>query len=244
LYVFFGPFRGRRDEAHEGVPHAAGSEPPYVGCYEVHESPRVMTVPLAILATFTILLGLIGTPAWPWFQDFLSGRPARFQFNKLFESGVLGLLLVSSVVVFIGIALGWWFYGRKPIATMNQMDPLERLRPDVFALLKRKYFVDEIYDWSVVRFNGWWARTCDWFDKWVWSGAVQLVSYALLGLSWVSRFIDEYVVNLGFDKSCRGVTQGGSLMSRLQNGRVQNYLRTIGIGLTVLVLFLIWGCRS
>jgi hypothetical protein len=34
------------------------------------------------------------------------------------------------------------------------------------------------------------------------------------------------------------------MMSRLQDGRVQNYLRAIGIALTVLVLVLIWGCRA
>jgi len=68
-----------------------------------------------------------------------------------------------------------------------------------------------------------------------------LVSYAVLGLSVVNRFFDELVINLSFDQSCDGVTQGGKLMSRLQGGRVQNYLRIIGIALTVLVLILIWG---
>jgi len=51
-------------------------------------------------------------------------------------------------------------------------------------------------------------------------------------------------VNLGFDESCRGLTEGGTLMSRLQNGRVQNYLRVIGVALAVLVLLLVWGCRA
>jgi len=111
-------------------------------------------------------------------------------------------------------------------------------------VLRQKYYVDEIYDWSLVSFNRWWAKACDWLDRWVWNGAVQLISYLVLGLSWVSRVFDEYVVNLGFDKSCRRVSEGGGLMSRLQDGRVQNYLRVIGIALTVLVLFLIWGCSK
>ena len=33
-------------------------------------------------------------------------------------------------------------------------------------------------------------------------------------------------------------------MSRLQSGRVQSYLRVIGVALVVLVLLLIWGCRA
>ena len=40
------------------------------------------------------------------------------------------------------------------------------------------------------------------------------------------------------------MTEGGTLMSRLQSGRVQSYLRLIGVALTVLVLLLIWGCRA
>ena len=60
-----------------------------------HESPAVMTVPLVILATFAILLGFVGTPAWPWFDGFLNGEPAGFNFSKLTESGTLGLMLFS-----------------------------------------------------------------------------------------------------------------------------------------------------
>ena len=82
---------------------------------------------------------------------------------------------------------------------------------------------------------------CDWIDFWVWNGAVHLVSYIVLGFSWVSRFCDEYVVNLGFDESCKGLTFGGKSLAELQNGRVQNYLRVIGIALAVLALLLIWG---
>ena len=58
---------------------------------------------------------------------------------------------------------------------------------------------------------------------------------------WVNRAFDEFVINLGFDQSCDGVSRSGKLMSRLQDGRVQSYMRIIGIGLVALVLFLIWG---
>ncbi len=33
-------------------------------------------------------------------------------------------------------------------------------------------------------------------------------------------------------------------MARLQNGKVQTYLRVIGIGLVVLALMMIWGCHA
>src|SRR6185369_15388281 len=78
LLVFFGDYRiamGRitkteqRSLEHAGVPaeehpHEGLSGPP-------HESPRSMTGPLVVLATCAILLGFIGTPAWPWFRSFV-----------------------------------------------------------------------------------------------------------------------------------------------------------------------------
>jgi NADH-quinone oxidoreductase subunit L len=209
-----------------------------------HESPPVMTIPLVILAFFAIVLGFIGTPAWPWFQGFLTGGQPGFDFAKLFEGEVIRLILLSSVVVFAGIGLGWWLYGRRPLTSSQHTDVLERIRPDVFVLLKRKYFVDEIYEATAIRFNAWFARACDWLDFWVWNGVVQLLSYVVVGLSWVDRFFDEHVVNRGFDEGCRGVSEAGHFMSRLQDGRVQNYLRVIGIALALLTLILIWGCRA
>ena len=63
----------RREEAHNSDVPLSKSESPHVGCYEAHESPPVMTIPLLVLAAFSVLLGFIGTPAWPWFQGFLNG---------------------------------------------------------------------------------------------------------------------------------------------------------------------------
>jgi len=249
-YVFFGAYRnGKFEKTHFAIsnpqsPISIGAKAPHGAGHEPRESPLTMTAPLAILAGFAILLGFLGTPAWPWFQDFLNGHPARLEFGKLFESEVLGLMALSSAVVFAGLGLGWWLYGRKPVSSPAEIDVLERIRPDIFALLRNKYFVDEIYEASVVRLNAWWAKACDWLDYWIWNGAVQLLSAAVVGLSWVNRFFDEEVVNRGFDEGCRRVTGGGSWMSRLQDGGVQNYLRVIGVALTVLVLFLIWGCRA
>jgi NADH-quinone oxidoreductase subunit L len=251
FYVFFGNCRlalgkttasEQRTVEHAGLPV---KEHPHVELSsEPHESPGVMTAPLAILAFFAIVLGFIGTPAWPWFQDFMDGSRHSFDLGRLGEDGVPMLIVLSSVVVFLGIGIGWWLYGRQPVPAVQELDPLERLRPDLFTLLRRKYYVDEIYEWAIVGFNRWWANACAWLDRTIWSGVVQVAAGIVLALSWVSRFFDEQVVNGGFDEGCRSLTGSGGFISRLQNGKVQNYLRIIGIALAVLVLFLIWGCRS
>jgi NADH-quinone oxidoreductase subunit L len=153
-------------------------------------------------------------------------------------------MIASSVVVFAGLGLGWWLYGRNPVQTDAEPDVLEKLRPDIFSLLKNKYWVDELYGATIIRFNAWAARACDWLDRRLWNGVVLLISYSVLLLSWVNRFIDEYAVNPGFDEGCRRVKSGGKITSRLQDGRVQDYLRVIGIALAALTLLLIWGCHA
>ena len=91
-YVFFGTWRGHG--------HA-------------HESPAVMTMPLAILAFFAMALGLIGTPAWPWFRAFLDGHAAELDMHAIAEPAWLMLLGTSTVIVVVGIGAGWFLYGNK-----------------------------------------------------------------------------------------------------------------------------------
>jgi NADH-quinone oxidoreductase subunit L len=244
FHVFFGNCRLALGEdavseqhtvEHAGTSDARHPQSEFAG--EPHESPSVMVVPLVILAACSVLLGFIGMPWWPWFQTFLGKEPSK-------EGGVAVVMLTSSIVALAGIGIGWWLYGRNPVRRSEEPDVLEQRWPDVFELLRRKYFVDEVYDWAFVGLNAFWAKLCDWLDRVVWGGAVQLVSYAIVALSWVNRMFDEYVINLSFDRGCRSLTDGGGLMSRWQSGKVQSYLRVIGLGLVLLALFLIWGCRG
>jgi NADH-quinone oxidoreductase subunit L len=208
---------------------------------EPHESPAVMTIPLMILAVFAIFLGVIGTPAWPWFDSFLNGQSATLNFAGFFENGILVVMCLSVLIFFTGLGLGWWFYGRKPIASSKAPDTLERLQPQIFNVLRHKFYVDEFYQATFVRLNQWLARVSDWFDRWIWSGAVWTVSHLVLGFSILARSVDTYVVNPGFDEGCQTVTAGGRLLARLQNGRAQNYLRLLAVAFAVLAVILIWS---
>lgn len=250
LLVFFGSCRfglGKTSAAeqgtleHAGVPAAA--HPQSELREGVGESPAAMLAPLLVLAVFSVLLGFLGTPAWPWFQEFLEGKPAQFGAHALIEPGVLQVMAISSVVAALGIGLGWRFYGRHT-ARQNAPDPLERLFPNLFLLLRRKYYVDEAYEWTVVRLTRGFGAACDWIDRWVIDGAVQVLSLVVIGISWISRLMDDYVVNAGFDQGCGGLSRSGRWFSRLQNGRVQRYLGIIGLGMALLLLLLLWGCRT
>ena len=231
-YVFAGS--SRLAEANHDSSHAT-SHP--------HESPAVMTIPLVILAAFAVLLGFIGTPAWPWFQSFLDNKPVSLGFSALSSHGILSVMLTSSFLVFIGIGLGWWFYGRKPIESARVEDELGKLQPPAFTVLGHAFFVDALYSATILRLNAWSAGVCDWLDRWVWNGAVQTVSYLVLVVAWLDNFFDASVVNSGFDEGCEGVSRSGQILSLLQNGQVQNYMGVIGCALIALVVLLLWGAR-
>ena len=197
-----------------------------------------MTWPLIILACFAVLLGFIGTPAWPWFQSYLRGDT----FAPGFDPETLLVMSLSTLVVAAGIGAGWRLYGRKPAEKPEAADPLERWQPSIFAMLRQKFYVDELYDATVVRFNANFSRFCHWLDGVALDTLVLVVSHLVLGLSWLNRIVDEYVVNFGFDAVCQRLRNGGGFLSRLQDGQVQNYLRVLGLALAVLLLLLTWGC--
>ena len=57
---------------------------------------------------------------------------------------------VSLAVALSGILIGWFFYGRKAWQP-GQKDPLKRLLGPLFTAFERKWWVDEIYDFFLLR---------------------------------------------------------------------------------------------
>jgi NADH-quinone oxidoreductase subunit L len=216
------------------------------GNLPAHESPGVMLLPMGVLAVFAVLLGFVGTPAWPWFQSFFAGQPAAFAPGHLVGRGVLVLVFLSSAVALAGLGLSWWMY--RPVAKVPKNGPLpadwlETRWPETHRLLSHKYFVDEIYGASVVRVSRWLAMGAEWLDRTILSGIIGMIAGMGIGLSWLSKAFDEFVVNVGFDAGCDGLSRGGRFFSRWQTGLVQGALKIVGTGLVVLILLLIWGMR-
>ena len=243
--VFFGSYRGHEKSSHSAHDHshsAHSSESAH--SHDPHESPAVMTVPLIILAGFAILLGVIGTPAWPWFDAYLNGELAGLQIKFSSLAASAGLMGASALIVLTGITVGWILYGKRQRKTAAEKDVLEAAQPAIFKLLENKYFIDEIYEATIIRFNAFAAWLCDFADKWVFGGAVLLVKYLTIGSSWLYRLTDENVVNGGFDAGCGSIRGSGGILSRLHSGRVQTYLRIIGVALVALIIFLIWGRKA
>jgi hypothetical protein len=195
-YVFFG--KRRKDPAPDPIaPSETAVSDPHDAA---HESPAAMTAPLVLLALFAVLLGFIGTPAWPWLQAFLEMRSAGLDFRQLMEDGLPQLMLASSLLVFAGLGLGWWIYGRKPIKRAADADALERLQPAVFHALRQGLYVDQLYALTIQRLAWWIAIAAEL------AGTMGLERHPdrcvrlTKGIGWIDFSLDRWVVNKGFDE--------------------------------------------
>ena len=244
FYVFAGTSRLTEEttDASHAATHADAADHHH-GSGGIHESPAVMTVPLALLSVFALLLGFFGTPAWPWFQSFLDDSPLTYHFSAFFEGGIAPVMLISSLIVFLGLGLGWYFYGRKPIESAEAPDTLGKLSPATFTVLGHAFYFDALYSATFIRLNTLLSKISDWLDRWVWNGAVKTITSLVFGFAHLDNFLDTHVVNSGFDEGCESVSLSGQILSRLQAGRVQGYLKIVAGALIVFTILLLWKAR-
>jgi NADH-quinone oxidoreductase subunit L len=118
----------------------------------LHESPYVMTIPLMILAFFSVVAGYIGLPivfgkGLDKFGHFLEPIIYHGEHEAHLSIGTEWMLILISVVVALsGILIAWVFYLKNP-----KIPGVLRGRfPGVYKLLFNKYYVDEIYNATFV----------------------------------------------------------------------------------------------
>ena len=105
-----------------------------------HESPLVMTVPLMVLAGFSLLGGVLG----PWTHEFLSpvfdgAMPMHH------DDAMLEIIAIAAALGGILSAVVIYMTGKDQLAFAKQM-----LAP-IYEALFNKYYVDEIYDFLIVK---------------------------------------------------------------------------------------------
>ena len=211
MYVFFGNSRDHAD---------------------AHESPRVMTIPLVILAVCAVVFSILLTPAWPWLEGYLNGHAAEhFDPHLLIQP----MIFLSLVLVGAGIAMGVWLYRRA-----GDVDPLQQKLPAVFRFLENKMWIDEIYERTVIAFAALAARISDWMDRYIWDGLVR--GFGAIGRLFgaITAGTDEGVINAGVDETTVGARGFGRVISRLHSGQIQVYLGAVALGMLALVLFYVW----
>jgi NADH-quinone oxidoreductase subunit L len=182
-----------------------------------HESPATMTIPLVVLAIGAALAGYIGLPdarinvLEHWLHPVFADGAAAIV-NTGSHALEYGLMGVSTVVALAGIGLAWAMY-RGPWRELPGR--LHASLGGVYRTLWNKYWVDEAYDFLVVR-------------------------PLIAGSRWIHRWIDAGLIDgVGVNGPARVLSFIGGAGRRLAGGDVQAYAAALAIGLAILVIFVL-----
>lgn len=207
----------------------------------VHESPRVMTWPLIVLAVFSLIIGWLGIPfLGNQFGSFLGGALGA---KEALESPALltdiVMMFISTIVALSGIYVAYRLYGVKAVATADD-DPLRKLGP-VYTALEHKLYFDEIYNATIVRGTMAISESCRLFDVYVIDGLVNAVGKITVVFSTVSRWFDENIVDGLVNFSGWITGRVGGLLRYLQTGQIQGYMMLVLIGMVLMAMvYLYW----
>jgi NADH-quinone oxidoreductase subunit L len=139
----------------------------------------------------------------------------------------LGLMLFSVVIALIGMGLAWKFYVTSPEIS----DRLASRLAGAHQLLSNKYYVDELYDATVISGTMAGARGMWTVDRKVVDGAVNGTGWVTIISSWFSGLTDRTVVDGLVNLLGWFVQEGSHLFRRLQTGLVQNYAMLMLFGI-------------
>lgn len=240
--TFFGEYRGAMGEQHGHAEHAghgthlgrdqksgAASSAHGSGGHGhggIHESPKVMLVPLVVLAILSVIGGWIGIHHR--FENFLapavhsqisSNTPEQAaQFpspapRSENEGGQETLLMGISIgAAFLGLFLAWLLYQRSPQLPKQIAASFGGL----YHTVMNKYYVDELYALLFVHPVIWGSRTIFW------------------------RGIDQNVIDATLDDSADGARGVSDVLRRMQSGNLRSYAGWIAFGAAAVIAYMIW----
>ena len=213
----------------------------------LHESPKVMTIPLWVLAIGAILTGYLGIPKLEGvldvnlFSQFLEPVIAHVDDHHAHHASVLVelvLMAFSVLVAGFGIFMAWRTYGGA--GGLEGGEKWAARFPFVQKLLVNKYYVDEFYDKTFVKGTWGLARSLFTFDKAFIDGIfVNGTRHFTVGVALLSGFFDKYFVD-GLVNLTAVLSRGFSkIFRRLQSGFVSQYALVLVVGVFVLVFFMV-----
>lgn len=218
--LFFSTFHGEC-RASEEVKH------------HIHESPRVMTIPLMILAALSLVGGYVGIPhvlgghnaieqfLAPVLGPAMSAKTAlRFDIvaSAWAASGgggdeaalELALMVASVLIALLGIALAYLFYLKHPAWA----DRFTARFTGLYRWVHNKYFVDELYEALFVR------------------GTLKTGAFLL-------KVADGWIIEGMVNGTAAWVKRTGEKMRKAETGYVQEYAFGIILGAVIAVGYLL-----
>lgn len=205
------------------------------------ESPKVMTVPLMVLAVLSVAGGALNLP----FKGFHQlGHWLEYTLGEV-EALPLDLQVagISTALALLAIFISWLIYGRNPLKA-GQPDPLKKPLGFVFTGMENKWFVDEGYGVLILtpfkKLSQFLADVIDWrfwhdfVHDTVIAGTYNWISEVVL-----SRYADQKGIDTFFN-SWGSFTQWLSgNVRRIQNGFVRSYALSVLLGVVLILGYLI-----
>jgi len=193
----------------------------------LHESPWSMAGPLAALGVLSVAGGWIGLPAAigeplghvpNLFHDWLapvfeSGHGAAAEAHHAIPPIEYGLMAASVAVAALGVMVAWRLYLKDP----RLPERIAERFHGAYVVLRGKYYVDEAYDFLVVR--------------------------PFLGLSrFAWRIVDDGLIDgLGVRGSGAVVRFGSGVASRWESGYLQGYVVVFFGGAVAVLAYVLFG---
>ena len=225
--TFFGEYRGEAaaslgdEHSHAAKDSRAGAPHGHGG---IHESPKIMLVPLVILAVLSVCGGWVGMERFDKFLSptFHTGAtaysaeevPGSTPAPEPREQGGSEALFtgISVLAAALGLFLAWLLYYRRPQLPQE----IAKALGGFYEAVVHKYYVDEIYAAVFVK------PLIDGSTRVLWQG------------------IDQGMIDATLDNSADGAREVSDAVRHMQSGNLRSYAGWIAAGAAVLIAYMIW----
>lgn len=206
-----------------------------------HESPITMTLPLVVLAVFSV-----GTVWWGWLEHLLA-KPELASYASVASGAVVqhvtehgnahlahtialfsSIAVASSGILFAAVVYYWKKISAEAWGA--------KLKP-VYNLLWNKYYFDEMYGATVIRAVMWKSRLFAAFDVKVIDGFVNGVASLTSKFANLQGWIDQHGVDGMVNGVARIVGAFSNRLGTIQTGKIQTYI--LMALFAVLILFVL-----
>jgi NADH-quinone oxidoreductase subunit L len=183
-----------------------------------HDAPPAMAWPLIVLAIGSVVAGYVGLPhvlgGSDWFARFLEPSFSGVAIGEAAESTDVEatLMVVSTFVAISGIGIAMYFYLKQREAAAA----VAARFAGIYRLLTHKYYVDEIYDATIVQ-------------------PIRILSQEGL---W--KIVDVHAID-GTVNLVGSLVQGSSTaLRRTQTGSVRAYAASLFLGVVLILGYYLW----
>jgi NADH-quinone oxidoreductase subunit L len=176
-----------------------------------------MALALIVLAIGSVVAGYAGMPAilggGDWFARYLEPSFGIAPVEEVVEHGLEGtLMLVSITVALVGIGIAAYFF----LKNRRAADAMAERFGGLQRLLLNKYYVDEIYDATIVQ-------------------PIRIVSEQAL---W--KVVDVKIIDAAVNGVGQTVSGSSERVRRVQTGSVRAYAASVFLGVVLIVGFYLW----